>query len=108
MCPPFTATTSPAAIGSTANSPRPAIALGAPFRALGETHDATVFMCSRLLGHDRGTGQISPRGSTSNRYGPRMSWDEGFARHYDDWSAGMTADIPFYVELARAADGPLV
>lgn len=36
------------------------------------------------------------------------SWSEAFASHYEDWSAGMTADIAFYVELARAADGPLV
>src|SRR5207245_4359487 len=27
---------------------------------------------------------------------------------YDEWSAQMTEDIPFYVELAREADGPLV
>lgn len=37
-----------------------------------------------------------------------MSWDEGFAEHYDEWAAGMTADIGFYVGLARQADGPLV
>jgi SAM-dependent methyltransferase len=37
-----------------------------------------------------------------------MSWDEAFADHYDEWSAHMTADIGFYVELAREADGPLV
>jgi SAM-dependent methyltransferase len=37
-----------------------------------------------------------------------MSWDEAFADHYDEWSAHMTADVGFYVELARAADGPLV
>ena len=37
-----------------------------------------------------------------------MSWDEAFADHYDEWSAHMTADIAFYVELARQADGPLV
>jgi SAM-dependent methyltransferase len=37
-----------------------------------------------------------------------MSWDEAFASRYDDWSADMTEDIPFYVKLARAADGPLV
>ena len=37
-----------------------------------------------------------------------MSWDGAFARHYDDWAAHMTADIPFYVGLARSADGPLV
>jgi SAM-dependent methyltransferase len=36
------------------------------------------------------------------------SWDEGFADHYEEWSADMTADIPFYVELARASVGPLV
>ncbi|HEY3610904.1 MAG TPA: class I SAM-dependent methyltransferase [Pseudonocardiaceae bacterium] len=37
-----------------------------------------------------------------------MSWDEALAERYDEWSADMTADIAFYTELARAADGPLV
>jgi ubiquinone/menaquinone biosynthesis C-methylase UbiE len=37
-----------------------------------------------------------------------VSWYEGFAPWYDEWAAHMTADIPFYVDLARAADGPLV
>ena len=37
-----------------------------------------------------------------------MSWDEGFAERYDEWSAEMTEDVPFYVELARATAGPLV
>ncbi len=37
-----------------------------------------------------------------------MSWDEAFAHRYEDWSARMTADVPFYVALARQADGPLV
>ncbi len=37
-----------------------------------------------------------------------MSWDEGFADRYDEWSAAMTEDVPFYVELAREADGPIV
>lgn len=37
-----------------------------------------------------------------------MSWDEAFAAHYDEWAAHMTADIPFYVELAREAQGRLV
>src|SRR6266849_11043460 len=37
-----------------------------------------------------------------------MSWDEAFARCYDEWSAEMTEDVAFYVELAREADGPLV
>jgi ubiquinone/menaquinone biosynthesis C-methylase UbiE len=37
-----------------------------------------------------------------------MSWDEAFADHYEEWSAHMTADVPFYVELARRANGPLV
>src|SRR5919199_2761469 len=37
-----------------------------------------------------------------------MSWDEGFSRRYEEWSAHMTADIAFYVELARKAEGPLV
>lgn len=40
--------------------------------------------------------------------GEPVSWNEGFANDYDTWSAHMTADIGFYVELARAADGPLV
>jgi hypothetical protein len=37
-----------------------------------------------------------------------MSWDEAFADHYQEWSAHMAADVAFYVELARQADGPLV
>jgi SAM-dependent methyltransferase len=37
-----------------------------------------------------------------------MSWDEGFADRYDEWSAGMTEDVPFYVELARESDSPIV
>src|SRR5215471_5502109 len=36
-----------------------------------------------------------------------LSWDERFSERYDEWSAGMTADVPFYVELARRADGPI-
>src|SRR5919106_569324 len=42
MWPPLTATTSPAAIGATANKLRPAMSLGLPMRALGEIHDWTV------------------------------------------------------------------
>ncbi|MFL6145357.1 MAG: class I SAM-dependent methyltransferase [Labedaea sp.] len=38
----------------------------------------------------------------------RMSWDEAFAVGYDEWSAHMTEDIPFYVGLAGEAAGPLV
>jgi ubiquinone/menaquinone biosynthesis C-methylase UbiE len=39
-----------------------------------------------------------------------MSWSEGFAVRYDEWSADMTEDVPLYVELAREAeaDGALV
>jgi SAM-dependent methyltransferase len=37
-----------------------------------------------------------------------MSWDEAFANRYEEWSAPMTADVPFYVDLAKQADGPLV
>ena len=37
-----------------------------------------------------------------------MSWDEAFADGYGEWSAHMTADVAFYVELALRADGPLV
>ena len=37
-----------------------------------------------------------------------MSWDESFARRYEEWSAHMTEDVAFYVGLARDADGPLV
>jgi SAM-dependent methyltransferase len=37
-----------------------------------------------------------------------MSWPEAFSDRYDEWSAEMVADIPFYVALAERADGPLV
>ena len=33
---------------------------------------------------------------------------DAFAVDYEEWAAEMTEDIPFYVELAREADGPLV
>lgn len=37
------------------------------------------------------------------------TWDESFAARYEQWSAPMTADVGFYVDLARSApDGPLV
>ena len=35
------------------------------------------------------------------------AWD-AFAVEYEKWAAEMTEDIPFYVELAREADGPVV
>ena len=37
-----------------------------------------------------------------------MSWDEAFSNRYEEWSAHETADVAFYVDLARKADGPLV
>ena len=37
-----------------------------------------------------------------------MSVYEAFAAIYDDWSAHMTDDVAWYVELAREADGPVV
>lgn len=37
-----------------------------------------------------------------------MSWAEEFSHRYDEWAAAMTADVGFYVGLAREADGPLV
>jgi hypothetical protein len=37
-----------------------------------------------------------------------MSWDEAFAERYDEWSAEMTADVDFYLGLARSANGPIV
>ena len=30
------------------------------------------------------------------------------SERYDEWSADMTEDVPFYVRLAREADGPIV
>jgi ubiquinone/menaquinone biosynthesis C-methylase UbiE len=35
------------------------------------------------------------------------AWD-AFAANYEKWATVMTEDVPFYVELAREADGPLV
>src|SRR2546423_5647029 len=36
------------------------------------------------------------------------SWYDAWADRYEDWSPNFTADVPFYVGLARDADGPLV
>ena len=37
-----------------------------------------------------------------------MTWPEEFADRYDEWTADVTADIGFYVELAGEANGPIV
>jgi SAM-dependent methyltransferase len=37
-----------------------------------------------------------------------MSYPDTFATAYDRWAADMTEDVPFYVELAKEADGPVV
>lgn len=37
-----------------------------------------------------------------------ITWDEEFSQRYDEMSASMTADIDFYVDLARDANGPIV
>ena len=37
-----------------------------------------------------------------------MSAYDPWAEIYDQWSIPMTEDVPFYVELARDADGPVV
>jgi SAM-dependent methyltransferase len=36
------------------------------------------------------------------------TWDYAFAERYDEWTAELTEDIPFYVGLAREAEGPVV
>lgn len=36
------------------------------------------------------------------------SWYDYWADRYAEWSSGVTADVPFYVELARGTDGLLV
>jgi SAM-dependent methyltransferase len=46
--------------------------------------------------------------STRYRENAAMSEYEPFAEIYDDWAAHMTEDVPFYVELAREAEGPIV
>src|SRR4051794_21189688 len=51
--------------------------------------------------------QREPSAVRARESGP-MSWDEAFANHYEEWSAHMTADVAFYVALARQVDGPLV
>lgn len=37
-----------------------------------------------------------------------MSWPEAFAEDYERWVSDVTADVPFYVELALDTDGPIV
>src|SRR5215217_7250875 len=36
------------------------------------------------------------------------SWYDAWADRYAEWSNGVSADVPFYVGLAREADGLLV
>lgn len=37
-----------------------------------------------------------------------VSWPEAFAERYEEWSAAMTADVPFYVRLARETQGAVI
>jgi ubiquinone/menaquinone biosynthesis C-methylase UbiE len=37
-----------------------------------------------------------------------VGYYDAFAGIYDQWSAHMTEDVPYYVELARETEGPLV
>jgi SAM-dependent methyltransferase len=37
-----------------------------------------------------------------------MSYPTFFAENYDRWAEDMTEDVPFYVELAKEAQGPVV
>jgi ubiquinone/menaquinone biosynthesis C-methylase UbiE len=37
-----------------------------------------------------------------------VTYPEAFAANYDRWAAGMTEDVPFYVELAKESGGPVV
>ena len=37
-----------------------------------------------------------------------MTWAEEFSHGYDEWTAGVTEDIDFYVGLAAEAGGPVV
>ncbi len=52
----------------------------------------------------------SPAASIERAYHrvPVASDYDPFAAIYDEWSAPMTEDIAFYVELAREAEGPIV
>ena len=47
---------------------------------------------------------------TTRAHNVRMesTWSEAFADRYEEWSARMTADVAFYVDLATRADGPIV
>jgi ubiquinone/menaquinone biosynthesis C-methylase UbiE len=36
------------------------------------------------------------------------SWYDAWADRYAEWSTGLPADVPFYVELARETNGLLV
>src|SRR4051794_24429350 len=36
------------------------------------------------------------------------SWYDAWADRYGDWSTSCTGDVPFYIGLARDAEGPLV
>src|SRR5947209_18247427 len=36
------------------------------------------------------------------------SWYDAWADRYAEWTTGAASDVPFYVGLAREADGPLV
>ena len=62
--------------------------------------------CEQILSASRNSNSLAPlcRGVTASTH----ELGRGVRRRYDEWSAHMTDDVAFYVELAREADGPLV
>jgi SAM-dependent methyltransferase len=96
---------------------------GAPFAAAG-TSPALAAAYDELIGPGRWTRRAgATAGKTPQRHNAArfrspclsaacdhepVSWDEAFADRYEEWSAHMTADVAFYVGLARQADGPVV
>lgn len=58
--------------------------------------------------HPLESDQILPTEAAVPHNGPVTTWDEELSDFYDGWAAQMPLDIPFYVELARRARGPVV
>src|SRR5438128_799868 len=57
---------------------------------------------ARRLGFER------PRIHAATAPSPFVSSYDAFAAICDDWASHMIEDVPFYVEPAREADGPVV
>jgi SAM-dependent methyltransferase len=71
------------------------------------TDGGPALLARRRPGHEPGLHKGERAHEHGQHYTGMAEYDT-WAPVYDAWAANMTEDVPYYVELAREADGPVV